>query len=143
MRPSTVADLLGHLVGASVFNTVDADGIAIVTRETSDYIPRSDGQLGHSVELANGNAVLIADNLNPIAGANVRAHGFVALREVWEASPPARPALAARSRDWEKLRLSLGTERPPLAAIKRCFAGSIAAKPRGLGVVKGWPPKGG
>src|SRR5690606_13162470 len=41
------------------------------------------------------------------------------LREPCEASPPLRPACAARLRSCEKLRFSLGTLAPPLRAISR------------------------
>src|SRR5208283_2814378 len=51
-----------------------------------------------------------------------------------EAAPPLRPALAARSRSCAKLRFSLGTLAPPRRAISRRRSGSIAAKPRRLGV---------
>jgi hypothetical protein len=44
--------------------------------------------------------------------------------------PPLRPALAASSGSFEKLRSLGGTLCPPLLAIARCFAGSIDAKPR-------------
>jgi hypothetical protein len=50
-----------------------------------------------------------------------------------EAAPPLRPAFAARSRSWAKLRFSLGTLAPPRRAISRRRSGSIAAKPRRLG----------
>jgi len=43
----------------------------------------------------------------------------VLLREPCDASPPLRPAWAARLRSWEKLRFSLGTLAPPLRAISR------------------------
>src|SRR3954447_14824728 len=46
------------------------------------------------------------------------------------ASPPLRPAEAARSRSLAKLRFSPGTLAPPLRAISRRRSGFIAAKPR-------------
>ena len=52
----------------------------------------------------------------------------------WEASPPLRPALAARSRSWLKLRLSSGTLAPPFRAISRWRSLSMAAKPRRAGL---------
>ncbi len=47
-----------------------------------------------------------------------------------EASPPLRPAEAARSRSLAKLRFSPGTLAPPLRAISRRRSGFMAAKPR-------------